>query len=201
LRGVRDNLSTALHRSEGGLKLPVAAALESWTWLAGDSLEALRWGGVLLAGLAAAVMVRLARRRVPHTTLRVLSILFVFAPTLLFLQPSDRLAYELEHQQSLRGHADPVLTFFSESSRLGYYQYRYDLRAGMGIDLGWREFTPQELIDIADKLDSTRPIWLIAPSYTHPDVLALSGQLTRENGRQIQYALSLGDDVTLIQFR
>jgi len=198
LRGVRDNLSMALNRSGGGLNLPAAAALEGWTWLTGDSLEGLRWGGVLLIGLAASAVIRVIGRRNPRRMVRVLSILFVFAPVLVFLQPSDRVAFEIERHQSQRTPADSVLTFFTESSPLGYYQYRYDIRAGIGLDLGWREFTPEELTNIAAKLDSTRPIWLIGAAH-HPTLNAMRGVLSAS--RKVGASAMIWQDTAFWHFR
>jgi len=199
LRGARDNLSMALDRSGGGLRLPFAAGLEGWTWLAGDSLEALRWGGVLLIGLAAAVVIRVVGRRNFQLAILALQVLVVIMPVLWFIESSDRTAQQLADFQSQRTPADPVLTFFSESSPLGYYQYRYDLRAGIGLDLGWRDFTPEELTNIAAKLDSTRPICLIAPTINHPAMNSIRQSLT--DGGRASSGLSIGDEVTVFHFR
>ena len=200
LRGARDNLSSAIDRSEGGLNLPTAVAVEGWTWLVGDSLEALRWSGVLLMGLAAAIAIRVVERRNCQLAILALQVLVVIMPVLWFIESSDRTAEQLAYFQSQRAHADPVLTFFTESSPLGYYQYRYDIRAGLGLDLGWREFTPAELTNIASKLDSTRPIWLIAPTSEHPAMNTIRQNLT-DAGREVIHGGSTMDEIAFFHFR
>lgn len=200
LRGVRENLSVALDRSGGGKNLPSTFVLEGWTWLAGDSLEALRWGGVLLVGIVAAVLVRIGTRRTATLMLRVMIFLLVLFPSLAFIQPPDVISHELLAFQSQRSSPrDTVITLFSDSSPLGYYHHRYQLRAGMGIDLGWRDFSPEEVIHIADKLDKSRPIWLISPRYDHPALYTLVGYLT-QNGRQIPFSMNWNDQLAILRF-
>lgn len=200
LRGARDNVSSAIDRSEGGLHAPLAVVLEGWTWLAGDSLEAFRWGAVLLVMLAGAFVVRFGGRAAPQTTWRALGVLAVILPALAVVQPSDVIAQRLQDLRARRTTpAEMVITTFSESSVLGYYQHRYNIRAGMGLDLGWREFSPQEIIDIADNLDATRSVWLVSPRHDHPIALTLVGHLTETTqGRHIHYTYAHDGGLTVI---
>lgn len=199
LRGVRTNLSSALDRSGGGVNIPFALALEGWSWLTGDSLEALRWGGILLIGVAAAGVSRVASRRAPAPTRRILAVIFVIFPVLILVQPTDRLTFELRWARDGRTPDQPVITFFSESSPLGYYQHRYNLRAGMGLDLGWRAFSAAELADIASKIQPTGPVFLIAETYDHPGMVTITDYLSL-HGRPSSSGTAYGDEIALRWF-
>lgn len=169
-RAARDLLTEAAGRSGGGINTPIAALTEGWTWLAGDSVEGLRWGVVLLALLGAAVIVRLVGCFSRPLINGALALMSIAALGVWFITPANPLPAAVAQYQAVRARTEPALTFGAPDSPLGYAQARYDLRAGMGIDLGWREFTAEELADIVGKLDRARPVWLIgAPD--HPGLV------------------------------
>ncbi|HEX2621811.1 MAG TPA: hypothetical protein VHL11_16755, partial [Phototrophicaceae bacterium] len=57
----------------------------------------------------------------------------------------------------------PALTAFSPDSVAGYYAAHEPLRAGIALDLGWREFTLDEIDTIIGKLDAAAPVWVVMP--------------------------------------
>ncbi len=164
LRGVRDNLVSALERSGGGLHLPAAAVLEGWTWLAGDSLEGLRWGGLLAVLTGAALMFRLLRRISRTLAVGWLGALIVGAGLLWLMSAPNPWPAAVRAYHAQRDRNQPALTTFSEDSVAGYYHARHNLRAGLGIDLGWRAFSPEEMVGIVNRMSATQPLWLIGPA-------------------------------------
>jgi hypothetical protein len=197
-RAARDLLTEAVERSGGGIHAPLAALTEGWTWLAGDSVEGLRWGVVLLALLGAAVIVRLVGRFSRPLMNGALALMSIAALGVWFITPTDPMPDSVARYQAARARTEPTLTFGAPDSPLGYAQARYDLRAGMGIDLGWREFTTDELTEIVSKLDPTRPVWLIgAPD--HPCLIAVQSALA-DSGRAEVDGPILGGEVVFRSF-
>lgn len=191
-RAARDLLTEAVERSGGGINAPIAALTEGWTWLAGDSVEGLRWGVVLLLLIGAAVIVRLVGRFSRPFVNGALGLMSVAALGVWFITPADPLPAAVAQYQAARARTEPALTFGAPDSPLGYAQARYDLRAGMGIDLGWREFTAEELAEIVSKLDPSRPVWLIgAPD--HPTLTIVQSALADSGRAEIGAPVTAGD--------
>lgn len=183
LRALRDNMVSALDRSGGGLQLPVAAVLEGWTWLAGDSLEGLRWGGLLAVLIGAAVVSRLLRRISRMLAAGWLGALIVGAGLVWLISAPNPWPAAVRAYQAQRSPHQPALTTFSEASVAGYYHARHNLRAGLGIDLGWRTFSLEEMVGIVNRMSATQPIWLIGPTdsdATYLLITALAGRRAAE---------------------
>ena len=123
-----------------------------------------------LGPLGAAVAVRVIGRFSRPLINGALALASIAALGVWLITPADSLPAPVAQYQAARAHSEPALTFAPPDSPLGYAQARYNLRAGMGIDLGWREFAADELAEIVSKLDPARPVWLIGA----PDHLGLN---------------------------
>jgi hypothetical protein len=58
---------------------------------------------------------------------------------------------------------EPLILAYAPDSPPAYYADRTSLRAGIALDVGWREFTPDEQQALLDKLDPAQAIWLVMP--------------------------------------
>ena len=151
--------------------LPLTVPLDLWTMLVGGSVFAARMGAVA-ALFAVALILRWIMRRLGFRK-RLADILIVTALALISVAGALLLALGsygppvsgvVASYQAERRPAEPVITVFSDDSSLGYYQAQVDLRRGVGIDLGWREFTPEEIARAAASLGSGT-VWLIVEDY------------------------------------
>lgn len=162
------NFRVMLDRAEGR-DLPLAAPLDLWTLAAGGSLFAARIGAITALFAAAAALKWLTRRLTfsrqwAGKLAAVALIAGAIALMLIFQAGRDGgdPGELMRRYQATRQPSEPVITVFRDDSPLGYYQAQMDLRRGVGIDLGWREFTPDEIAQAAAKLGQG-PVWVIAP--------------------------------------
>ncbi|MBC8170923.1 MAG: hypothetical protein H7X77_04610 [Anaerolineae bacterium] len=98
-----------------------------------------------------------------------------------------------EYHQA-RNPLHPVLTAFTPDSVPGYYDYRYGLRQGVAVDLAWRDFSPDEIAVIVEKLiPGETPIWIIMPddSPIAEQVIAILSE---------SYMLGYSDQITYMIF-
>jgi hypothetical protein len=171
LRAARVNLDSAFSRaSETGLTLPYALAVDGWSWLAGESVVGLRYGFALLVMLSAALMARVSRRWDRTRDATVMPVLLLSMIVLLRLAGLSYIRWPvtLDEYLAVRAPDEPALTAFAPGSIGDYYDAAYGLRQGMGINLGWREFSGAEVAAVLENLDDSRPIWLLVPeSWPH----------------------------------
>lgn len=79
---------------------------------------------------------------------------------------------------------EPALVDFAPHNVATYYDRQYHLRRGISIDIGWRDFVPEELATIIEKLGSSASIWAILPSDSAKTWQAL---FILRQGREIAY--------------
>ena len=164
------NFRAMLDRAETR-DLPLAVPLDIWTTATGGSLFAARMAVVAALFIAAAalalVMRRLGIRRPLAGKLLVIALGLIAlsgAALLEFSTYGPHISSAIETYRTARHPTEPVVTVFSDYSPLGYYQAQLDLRRGIGVDLGWREFTVEEIERAAANLGSG-PVWLIVEDY------------------------------------
>jgi hypothetical protein len=164
------NFRAMLDRAETR-DLPLAVPLDVWTTLTGGSLFAARMAAVVALFLFAAVLTWLMRRlgirrplagKILVVTLGIIAL--VGAVFLEFSTYGPPVSGVVARYQAERQPTEPVITVFSDDSPLGYYQAQVDLRRGIGIDLGWREFTAEEIDRAVANLGSGT-VWLFVEDY------------------------------------
>jgi len=171
----------------GTRELPLAVPLDIWTTLTGGSLFAARYAAVIaffvFTGVLTWLMRRLGIRRplAGKILIVVLGVIALSGAALLALGSyGPPVSGVVASYQAERHPAEPVITVFSDDSPLGYYQAQVDLRRGVGIDLGWRDFTPEEIDRAAANLRDG-PVWLIVGDYRR---YALIDQALEATGRR-----------------
>lgn len=182
------NFRAMLDRAETR-DLPLAVPLDLWTTATGGSLFAARMGAVIalfvLALILRWIMRRLGIRQRLADIVIVAALALISIAGVLLLELGSYgppVSGVVARYQSERTPAEPVITVFSEDSPLGYYQAHLDLRRGIGIDLGWRDFTNDEVERAVANMDSG-PIWVITDGY---DNLGLTDALTA-TGRRLTF--------------
>lgn len=166
------NFRAMLDRAETR-DLPLAVPLDIWTTLAGGSVFAARMGVVAALFVAAILLTWLLRRlglRRSLTHIIVVTVLALSAIAGFVLLElgsyGPPVSGVVARYQAERTPAEPVITVFTDDSPLGYYQAQVDLRRGIGVDLGWREFTPEEIERVVANLGSGT-VWLFVENYRH----------------------------------
>jgi hypothetical protein len=179
------NFRAMLDRAETR-DLPLAVPLDIWTTLTGGSIFAARMPVACIICLGAAVFIRLvSRRRRGNLLIAALSIIAIgVALQAIISAPPYYLSTQavVREYRFTRSLDEPVITVFRDDSPLGYYQAQYNLRRGIGVDLGWREFTSDEVERVVANMGSG-PIWVIADGY---DTLGLNDVLTA-TGRRLTF--------------
>jgi hypothetical protein len=169
------NFRAMLDRAGTG-DLPLAVPLDLWTTLTGGSIFAARLSLVLLFCTGIAVLYTLLRRS--RLSLRYVATLVLGVASLyacgflnnrLFVVPVMPVIEEFLVE---RRAAEPVITNFRDDSPLGYYQAQYDLRRGLAINLGWRDFTDEEITGVVENLGSG-PIWLLLGNWNDDPYLSM----------------------------
>lgn len=155
-------------------ELPLAAPLDVWTLAAGGTVFAARIGVILVLGVVALVAARILRRFSPSAPL-VIALVLLAGGLISVITASAPLEALVADYRGLRTPETPVITAFGEDSPLGYHQARHDLRRGMAVNLGWRDFSAAELAQIVDNLGSG-DIWLIGE--TTPQTAAIETAIT-----------------------
>lgn len=164
------NFRAMLDRAETR-DLPLAVPLDVWTMIAGGSIFAARLPAVLFACLIIAAAIRLIWRYF-HGRIAVITFLTfmllccglcinIYIFHYFFLTSTDAVVQAYRAERAVE---EPVITAFMDDSPLGYYQAQYDLRRGIGVDLGWRDFSDDEIERAAANLGS-QPVWLIVEDY------------------------------------
>lgn len=157
-RLIARNFRTMIDRAEL-TELPLAAPLDLWTMLAGGSIFAARLPVVLACCIAAAALMRTARRFGRRLPMGVGWSVLVLAMIAYFVSPM-RLVRTIDDYRASRLPDEPVITLFREDSPLGYYQAQVDLRRGIGVDLGWRAFNSEEIARVVGNLGQNT-VWLL----------------------------------------
>jgi hypothetical protein len=69
-----------------------------------------------------------------------------------------------------------LIRVYPPTHPLAYYERTLDLSEGITLNLGWRNFTPEEIKSVLQTLANTRSLWVIA-STNHPNTQNLLTQL------------------------
>lgn len=121
--------------------------------------------GVSLVGYAVARRSRTSQNRsgTALLTLAMLIAIISFQRALLLQTAPDWEGAVQEYRQA-RDPLHPAITAFAPDSPLGYYDYRYNLRQGVTLDLAWRTFTEAEVTRAVRNLTrGDTPVWLVMP--------------------------------------
>lgn len=73
----------------------------------------------------------------------------------------------VENTAAARDALQPALIHLPAASVAAYYDRQLGLREGISIDIGWRDFVPEEIHEIVAKLKAAPSIWAILPA-DHP---------------------------------
>jgi hypothetical protein len=169
------NFRVMLDRA-GTRDLPLVVPLDVWTTLAGGSIFVARLSVVLLFCTGAALLYALLRRSRIHlrsAAILVFGISGLYACSFLNNQLFSYPSMPVIAEYLVERHAtEPVITNFRDDSPLGYYQAQYNLRGGIGIDLGWRAFSSEEITVIVENLGS-EPVWLMLGDWNDDPYLSI----------------------------
>lgn len=164
------NFRAMLDRAETR-DLPLAVPLDLWTTLLGGSIFAARMGAVaalfVVAMIIRWVLRRLGVRQRLGNILVVAALALTSVAAVILLELGSYgppVSGVVASYQAERHPTEPVITVFSDDSPLGYYQAQVDLRRGIGIDLGWREFSPEEIERAVANLGAGA-VWLFVEDY------------------------------------
>jgi hypothetical protein len=162
-RNLLQNVTSVVDRSrEAGIFPLYPLILEGWTWLVGDSIEMARVLTMLIIMVGLALFYRLIRRIVPMLALPVALAAALLVMLVLLNGVRRDWNSVISPYLNTRNPLHPVLTAFTPDSVPGYYDHRYGLRQGVAVDLAWREFSPDEIAVIVEKLmPGETPIWII----------------------------------------
>lgn len=178
------NFRAMINRADIG-QLPLALPLDVWSLAVGQSIFAARMGGVLALLLAT----MLALRLVPRAALA-LGVILLAGGLFSVLTARAPLAHLLQTYQAARTPDIPVLTDFAPDSPAGYHQASVDLRRGIAVDVGWRDFDAAEYAQIAANLGQL-DVWLIS-DLTRGQSAAIEAALIA-TGRRPLWCADAGD--------
>lgn len=162
-RAVLSNWRASLDRMRGagGVRLDLLL-LKGWTTIFGSAQISIAAARGLAVAFVTAVVYRLLLRRVRAggaiTGAAALVVVAVAGAPLAAPAGYQPALDVLAHQRAL---TEPVVTIFRPDSPLGYHHAQASLRPGIGIDLGWRAFSPDELNPVLDGLGS-EIVWVLA---------------------------------------
>ena len=84
-----------------------------------------------------------------------------------------------EQLQAVRQSNEPALIDLVPHNVATYYARHYDVKRGISINIGWKDFVPEQLHNFVDRFDTAESIWLILPSDSPKTWYTLS-KLTKE---------------------
>ena len=157
-------------------ELPLAVPLDLWTTLAGGTIFAARLLIALLICIGISFLYVLLRSMSVSSRyltrlmfgLICLYVFYFFINQLFSFTNMPVIAEYLAERHA----TEPVITEFRDDSPLGYYQAQYNLRRGISINLGWRNFTNEEISGITDKLRN-EPVWLVLGDWNDDPYLGI----------------------------
>lgn len=180
------NFRAMLDRAETR-ELPLAAPLDVWTTLAGGSVFAARLAVLFGMCVAASLIARFVGRRNARRAAALGGFVLLFslaaaasAVVSEWMATDTRPSSLVPEYIDARPITEPVITLFRDDSQLGYYHARVNLRRGIGIDLGWRTFTIDEVEHVIDALRD-EPVWVVGDGWRDmaiDSVLRATGRTT-----------------------
>ena len=195
-RLIARNFRTMIDRAEL-TELPVAVPLDLWTMLVGGSIFAARLPAALACCIAAAALMRAARRFGRRLPMAAGWAVLVLVSIVYFISPM-RLVRTIDEYRATRAPTEPVLTLFRDESPLGYYQAQVDLRRGIGVDLGWRAFNSEEIARVAGNLgDGT--VWVLLDVDADMPFEQVNAALI-ESGRALTRCRGLATHIAVLRY-
>ena len=84
-----------------------------------------------------------------------------------------------EQLQAVRQSDEPALIDLIPHNVATYYARHYDVMRGVSLNIGWKDFVPEQLHDFVDRFESADSIWIILPSES-PKTWYVLSKLTKK---------------------
>ncbi len=136
--------------------------LNGWALLAGDSEAALRlplvWAALVLSalGLRGLWAARWTRRLMALVPLALAGGIGLW-----LAQPAPDWRGFIAAVAAQRAADQAAFIAWEPHSVIAYYDRRTPIRVGVSVDVGWRDFSPDELADLVARFDDYETIWLL----------------------------------------